>query len=137
MSKKMGNEQTLSFGGTVLDDVAGGCIVGTPSVSGDIDTAISNCAGQPHMRTFTGNKDTTISFDMELESDAVTLMSTTLARGTRGAVIYRPFGGTSGDIQIDATDAVVTTFTMNAPINGLVVNSYVIKLSDFTPSAIV
>lgn len=136
MPKSLGHLQTLSFGGTILDDAAGGCIAGTPSMSLDIDEAVSNCAGKAHMKTYTGNQDTGISFDLELEQDAVTLLGTTLARGTRGAVIYRPFGATATYVQIDATDAVVTSQSMSAPINGLVILSTTLKFTDYAVSSV-
>lgn len=131
MASKMGYQSKLSIGGTDIPYVT------SIDISEDIDNAMSNLMNQPHKKVLTGNQSTILTANLELPTGAsgVTLWGTTLARGASGAIIYQPFGTTTGDVKITSTKGTVLGRTQQTPVNGIIAATVTIQLDDYTVAA--
>jgi len=130
MAKQFGHLGTFT-----LNAVAPDCIQSI-DVTEDIDNAMSNCMGTSHKVPYTGNEETSITLAVELETSDVAFWGTTYARGFVGAVVYRPFGSTTGDIEITATAGTVIGRTQSTPVDGIVAATITIGLDSYTVAAI-
>lgn len=128
MAKFTGKSQTLTFGGNSLT-----CITSVDTNEAT-DIAMAECAGSTYKTKVAGLASATMTVNMALETDDVTLMGY-VDPGDTGAVVWLPAGAATGNIQWDSTNGTISSRTLSAPVNGIVAMTVVIELDDVAISA--
>lgn len=99
------------------------------------DDFISNCAGNTTKQHVSGLLDITGSASFEIETDADTELGY-IDPGTTGALVLRPAGITSGDLDITSTNITVMNRDQVYSSTGLSTGSFTFTLDDMTIGAI-
>lgn len=128
MAKFTGKDQTLSLGGNSITCLA------SVSMSEQVDIAMAECAGSTYKTKVAGLANATMTINLSLETNDTTMLGYFDPADT-GAVIWLPAGAGTGKIQIDATNATVSSRNIDAPVNGIVAATFVLELDDVAISA--
>lgn len=129
MTKFTGKSQTLTLDGNSLT-----CITSV-STSESVDVAIAECAGATYKTKVAGLANATMTINMALNQDDVTLLGY-IDPGDTGAVVWHPAGATSTFIKFDSTNATVSSRNIDDPVNGICACTVVLELDDVAISAV-
>lgn len=129
MAKFTGASQTFTIGGNAITCIQSG------ETDERIDIYEVACAAATDKEKVSGLKSSRMSLSFAVETDDVTVLGY-VDPGDSGAIVYRPAGATSGDINIAATTGIVASRRISAPVEGIVVVSIEIELSNLAISAI-
>lgn len=105
------------------------------SIDDSVDDYVSRCAGLGTTEHIPGQITVTGSGSFEIEQDAATELGY-LAPGTTGALVLRPNGTTSGDLDITSTNLTVLSRSMAFSSTGLSTGSFTFACDDLTIAAI-
>lgn len=129
MGKFTGKDQTLTLGGNSIT-----CITSI-STSEQVDIAMAECAGSTYKTKVAGLANATMTVNLALNQDDVTLLGY-LDPGDTGAVVWHPAGATSTYVKWDSTNATVSSRNVDAPVNGICACTVVLELDDVALSAV-
>lgn len=128
MAKFVAKSMTLTLGGNAIT-----CMQSVDT-SEEVDTYVEECSGAASKKTHVGLKMSTMTVNLLIDADGVTVANY-IAPGSTGAVVFQPNGTNTGDIEITSTKGTVTRREMGASVNGLTAMTAEIALDDLTVAA--
>lgn len=105
------------------------------SIDESVDDYTSNCAGLTTREHIAGMKNVTGSISFEIATDDSAELAY-IAPGTTGALVFRPAGTTSGDLDITSTKITILGRSPVFSSQGLSTGSVTFALDDITIGAI-
>jgi len=121
--------ESFSFGGTVYD--SDDCLQST-GLQDAISEVVYQCGGQD--RAGVGSRSSTFTVSLALaKTDTAKLAA--LAPGATGAFEYHPGGDSAGNIEVTATEAIVTSAPISTGPNSIITLDVTFRLNDITIGA--
>ncbi|MFW6069653.1 MAG: hypothetical protein ACOC9X_01295 [bacterium] len=119
-----GKKASFSFDETVYDQ--DDCLSGW-NLADQINEVVYQCGGMD--RGAAGTRSAVFSISLALAADDTDKVSA-LEPGNEGAFEAHPGGDEAGNIEVIATDALVTVANKSAPVNGMITMDVTIRLND-------